>query len=29
MWTHVRADMVVRRGKKPLAVPLAEQIELP
>ena len=29
MWTHVRADMVVRHGKKPLAVPLAEQIELP
>ena len=29
MWTRVRADMVVRRGKKPLAVPLAEQIELP
>lgn len=29
MWTHVRADMVVRRGKKPLAVPLPEQIELP
>ena len=29
MWTRVRADMVVRRGKKPLAVPLAGQIELP
>ena len=29
MWTHVRADMVVQRGKKPLAVPLAEQIEMP
>ena len=29
MWTHVRADMVVQRGKKPLAVPLAEQIEIP
>ena len=29
MWTRVRADMVVRRGKKPLAVPLAEQIAVP
>jgi len=29
MWTHVRADMVVRRGKQPLAVPFPEQIELP
>jgi len=29
LWTDVKADMVVRRGKKPLAVPLAEQIEVP
>lgn len=29
MWTRVHADMVVRRGKKPLAAPLPEQIEMP
>jgi hypothetical protein len=29
MWTHVRAEMVVRRGKKPLPAPLAEQILVP
>lgn len=29
MWTHVHADMVVRRGKKPLPAPLPEQIEMP
>jgi len=29
LWTHVRADMVVRRAKKPMAAPLPEQIELP
>jgi hypothetical protein len=29
MWTRVRADMVVRRGKQPLAVPLPGQIGMP
>lgn len=29
LWTRVRADMVVRRGKKPLTVPLPSQMEMP